>query len=118
MTPVRVSSAFAPAKRSKYGAVKTRFGEEVFDSRKECERWIALRRLQQAGEISDLERQVSYVLTVAGVKVGAIRPDFRYRRNGQLVVEDVKSKPTMTPLFKWKAKHLAAEHGVTLEIYQ
>lgn len=104
--------------RNKYGAVKTRFGDEVFDSRRECNRWIELRRLQTLGEISDLERQVSYDLTVAGVRIGKIKPDFRYRRAGELVVEDVKSKPTMTAIFRWKAKHLKAEHGVALEIVQ
>lgn len=110
------SQTSKPAKRSKYGNVKTWVGADCFDSRREAERWLALRLLERQGKITELERQVSYDLTVSGVLVGKIRPDFRYRRNGKLVVEDVKSTPTMTPLFRWKAKHLAAEHGVKLEL--
>lgn len=108
----------APAKRSKYGAVKTVFGTEVFDSRRECHRFIELRHMQRAGLISELERQVAYDLTVNGVKVAKIIPDFRYRRGDEVVVEDVKSTPTMTPIFRLKAKLLKAIHGVTLEIVQ
>lgn len=102
--------------KSKFGNVKTWVGGDCFDSRREAERWLTLRLLERAGEIADLERQVSYDLTVAGVKIGTIRPDFRYRRGDVLVVEDVKSKPTMTPMFRWKAKHLAAEYGIKLEL--
>ena len=101
---------------NKYGAVKTRFGDEVFDSRRECNRWMELRTLQRAGLISDLERQVTYDLTVNGVRVARIKPDFRYQRDGQTVVEDVKSKPTMTPVFRLKAKLLEVLHGVKLEL--
>ena len=116
--PSRVAKLPSATKGSKYGNVKTRFGDEVFDSRRECNRWIELRRLQNAGLISELERQVTYDLTVNGVCVAKIRPDFRYRRDGELVVEDVKSKPTMTPIFRLKAKLLKVLHGVTLEIVQ
>lgn len=111
-------SSGSGSSKSKFGNVKTYVGEDRFDSRGEAERWLALRLLQRAGEIADLERQVVYPLTVAGVVVGKIIPDFRYRRAGVLVVEDFKSPATMTPLFRWKRKHLLAEHGVTLEIVQ
>ena len=36
-----------------------------FDSRKEARRWFELRALEQAGEISNLQRQVKYVLIPA-----------------------------------------------------
>lgn len=106
----------AKGSRNKYGAVKTRFGDEVFDSRREANRWIELRRLQSLGTISDLERQVTYDLTVNGLRVCRMKPDFRYVRDGLVVVEDVKSMPTMTPVFRLKAKLLKAIHGVTLEV--
>lgn len=72
--------------------------------------------MERAGLISDLERQVTYDLTVNGVRVARIKPDFRYQRDGETVVEDVKSKPTMTPVFRLKAKLLQAIHGVKLEL--
>lgn len=111
-------SGAAKCSKSKFGNVKTWVGTDCFDSRREAERWLTLRLLQRAGEITELERQVVYRLTVAGVVIGKIIPDFRYRSGGQLVVEDVKSKPTMTPMFRWKARHLAAEHGIVLEIVE
>lgn len=101
---------------SKYGAIPTTVGDIRFDSRREATRWLELCWLEKAGEITALERQVTYALTVKGVSIGKVVPDFRYLRAGAVVVEDVKSKPTMTPLFRWKAKHLAAEHGVKLEL--
>lgn len=103
-------------KRPKYGNRKVVLDGLTFDSVKESQRWATLKLLERAGQIADLERQVSYDLTAAGVRIGKIKPDFRYVRNGQVVVEDVKSKPTMTPMFRWKAKHLEAEHGVKLEL--
>lgn len=35
---------------------------EVFDSKKEYRRWIELKLLERSGKISDLSRQVKYVL--------------------------------------------------------
>lgn len=101
---------------SKYGAIRTEVDGISFDSKRESQRWSILRLMQRAGEIQSLERQVEYPLSVNGVVIGKIKPDFRYTRAGTVVVEDVKSKPTMTPLFRWKAKHLAAEYGIKLEL--
>jgi hypothetical protein len=101
---------------TKYGAIRTEVDGITFDSKRESRRWSELRLLERAGEIVGLERQVEYPLSVAGIVIGKIKPDFRYSRAGLVVVEDVKSKPTMTPLFRWKAKHLAAEYGVKLEL--
>ena len=101
---------------NKYGAHRTQVDGVWFDSRRESRRWSELRLLERAGEIAGLERQVEYPLSVSGVVIGKIRPDFRYLRAGKTVVEDVKSKPTMTPLFRWKAKHLLQEHGVKMEL--
>jgi hypothetical protein len=112
---IREQSSAAP-KRSKFGNTVTMVGNLRFDSAKEARRWRDLTAEERAGDITNLERQVSYDLHVAGVKIGRIIPDFRYRRNGKLVCEDVKSKPTMTPLFRWKQKHLLNEHGIRLEL--
>jgi hypothetical protein len=42
--------------------------------------------------------------------------DFRYRQGPQgiLVVEDVKSKPTMTAIYRWKKRHMLAQYGIQI----
>lgn len=85
-----------------------------FDSRKEAARWIELRLLQKAGLISDLHRQVKFDLAVNGIKVCAYWADFTYIENAALVVEDTKSSATKTPVFRLKAKLMAAIHGITI----
>jgi hypothetical protein len=35
-------------------------------------------------------------------------------RNGRRVVEDCKSKPTMTPVYRLKKKLVAALHGIEI----
>ena len=51
-----------PKKSSKYGNKKIEYNGEVFDSKKEYKRWCELKLLERAGKISDLKRQVKYVL--------------------------------------------------------
>ena len=77
-----------------------------FDSQVEARRYLQLNLLIQAGEISDLNRQVKFVLldsfkrtlpnktkpvTQRGIKYIA---DFVYWENGYKIIEDVKSKIT------------------------
>lgn len=92
----------APAKPNKYRNEKVEVAGITHDSAKEAGRWGELRQLERAGKIADLKRQVSFVLApsvrLAGEdrKKPALRyfADFTYVRDGQLVVEDTKSKPT------------------------
>lgn len=114
-----------PAARSKYGAVRTGVDGIVFASKREAARYQELRLLQKAGEIWDLDVQPRYDLTVKGVRLGAYVGDFRYhercdryeagdRKGTLLVVEDVKAPPTRTPIYRWKKRHMLAEHGVVI----
>ena len=100
----------------KYGNRPTVVDGIRFDSAREAARWGELELHQRAGLISDLERQVKYTLTAHGQKIGSIVPDFRYREGDQVVVEDVKSKASITRLFLWKAKHFEAEHGIKIRV--
>ena len=50
---------------NKYNARKIVIDGQEFDSRKEANRWQELRMLQRAGVISDLRRQVKFVLIPA-----------------------------------------------------
>ena len=100
--------------RSKYHNRKTK----GFDSAKEWRRNQELETLQRAGEISELNRQVPFVLmpsytisdetTKQGFRtIREIRyiADFTYRlNNGKLIIEDVKGM--QTEVFKIKRKLL------------
>lgn len=98
-----------PTKRSKYGNVKTAVGAEVFDSRKEAERWLVLRLLERAGQISDLTRQVRFPLKVNGKLVTTYIADFVYQCDGKRIVEDAKGHRTRE--FITKSKLFEALHG-------
>lgn len=100
--------------RNKYGAKKVEIGGYKFDSKAEGERYKHLRNIK----VDDLEPHPKYDLHVNGVKIGTYSPDFQYRVNGELVVEDVKGRATLTPLYRWKKKHMLAEHDIEVhEVY-
>ena len=81
---------------NKYHAKRTVIDGIMFPSKREAKRWVELRLLERAGQISGLQRQVKYDLIVNGVKIGRYTSDFEYDENGQHVVEDVKSSATAT----------------------
>lgn len=87
-------------KPTKYGNHKITMGGIKFDSKKEAERWFILKDMERRREISDLARQVKFVLipfqrvetdegTVTEAELAYIA-DFTYRKGGRFVVEDVK----------------------------
>ena len=97
---------------SKYRNKKVAVDGILFDSVKEANRWMQLKAMQTRAEISDLRRQVIFVLAPAVVLDGRKKPilkyvsDFAYVKNGKQVVEDVKSAHTKTlPVYRIK-KHL------------
>lgn len=82
-----------------------------FDSKKEAERYMELKRQEAAGEIQNLEIQKKFRLIPSQRLNGKCveRPtdyvaDFCYQRGGEMVVEDVKSKATRTPQYIIKRK--------------
>lgn len=97
-------------------------GETVkFDSRKEARRYDELRLLERAHQISDLQRQVKFVLIPAqrDPKGKLIErqcyyvADFTYKdSSGRLVVEDTKSEATRTPVYVLKRKLMLWVHGI------
>ena len=48
--------------QNKYGNHKITMGGIKFDSKKEAERWFILKDMEKRGEISQLARQVKFVL--------------------------------------------------------
>ncbi len=104
-----------PKKASKYRNRACEHDGIKFDSRRERDRWIELSRQLAAGEISELERQVVFVLADAVVIDGRKKPalryiaDFVYERDGKTVIEDVKGMVTREYRIK---RHLMAVRGL------
>ena len=101
---------------SKYGAIRTTVDGITFDSKGESIRYQQLKLLEAAGEIRDLKRQIKYPLVVNGVKIADYVADFRYVNSddGAVVVEDFKSKATITPVYRLKKKFMLAIYGITI----
>jgi hypothetical protein len=53
-----------------------------FDSKAEARQWEVLKLRQRLGEISDLQRQVTFPLEVNGLLVCSYRADMTWRENG------------------------------------
>ena len=116
---------------SKYGAKKTTVGGIEFDSKKEGRRYSVLRILEKAGKITNLQRQVKYVLIPAqrepdivgpkgGRKLGKIIErevayiaDFVYREDGRTIVEDTKGFRTKEYIIKRKL--MLWVHGIRIK---
>lgn len=105
--------------KSKYRAIPTTIDNIRFGSRLEASRYAELKLLKKAGKIANLRTQVKFPLHVGETKIGDYVADFTYHEivNDELecfVVEDTKSLPTMTPIYRWKRKHLLAEYGIKI----
>lgn len=105
---------------NKYHSRKVIRDGVTFDSRKEYRRYEELLLLQQAGEITNLRRQVKFVLIPTqrepsqigprgGVRKGRLLEhecsyiaDFVYTENGETVVEDTKGMKTKDYIIKRK----------------
>lgn len=106
---------------NKYNAKKTTVDGITFDSKKEAERFCELKMLAMAGKIKNLKLQQDFTLQEAytapdGERVRAIRyvADFTYEEDGELVVEDVKSRATKTRVYEMKRKMLRDKYGVKI----
>lgn len=97
---------------SKFGNTKIVVDGQKFDSRREADRWGILRLEEACGNIKDLERQFRYRMELNGVKICDYLCDFRYSRNGVVVVEDAKG--FKTPVYRLKKKMMKAFHGIDI----
>lgn len=91
----------------------------TFDSRKEADRYLVLKGMEEDGAIEDLRRQVRYELVPAfDVDGRHYRPvyyvaDFVYVEDGKEVVEDVKGM--RTDVYKLKSKLFAKRYGMSVK---
>lgn len=105
-------------KPNKYHAVKVEFDGYVFDSQKECNRYINLRALLVAGIIKDLRFHVVYRLESSDEKVCDYEADFVYTevKMGVTIVEDVKSPATRRlSTYRLKKKLMLAQYKVEIK---
>lgn len=126
-------------KGNKYGNKKVEYDGLKFDSKKEKDRYIFLKAQEKIGNIQDLQLQVKYELIPAikeeyvehlktkdRVKTRTVQLaitytcDFQYYKNGELVIEDVKSSPKMLAKeYVLKKKILFALKGLKItEVYK
>ena len=112
----------------KYGTQKTEIDGMKFDSKHEANRWTELKYMERAGLITDLQRQVTFVLIPVqrdykgkvierSVKYIA---DFVYCANDgngwEQVVEDAKSPVTRTnAVYKIKKKLMLSRFGIQIK---
>jgi hypothetical protein len=119
------------AYRSKYGSKKVTIDGITFDSQKEAKRFRELRLLERAGKVTDLKRQVTFLLIpcqyepdTIGVRGGVKRgkllerevsyvADFVYTENGKQVVEDTKGFKTKDYIIKRKL--MLYVHGIRIK---
>ena len=105
--------------RSKYYSKKTCVDGIVFDSKREADRYLVLKSMEEDGAIEDLRRQVRYELVPAfDVDGRHYRPvfyvaDFVYVEDGKEVVEDVKGMRTDT--YRLKSKLFARRYGKVIK---
>lgn len=104
---------------SKYHAKKAAVDGITFDSRKEADRYLTLKAMEEGGLIENLRRQVRYELVSAfDVDGKHYRPvfyvaDFVYMENGKEVVEDVKGMKT--DVYRLKSKLFARRYGMGIK---
>ena len=107
-------------KQNKYKNKKVEYDRIKFDSKKEYAYYLKLKLMEQAGEISELKRQVEFEListfkladkTYRKTKYIA---DFTYLdKYGKLHIIDVKG--IKTDVYKLKKKLMAWKYGIEIE---
>lgn len=117
-------------KGNKYQNKQVTIDGITFDSKREAIRYMQLSSMLTAGDITNLQRQVKYVLIPTqrepdiqgprgGIKKGrviekecAYIADFVYKRDGQTVVEDTKGVRTTEYIIKRKL--MLWVHGIRI----
>lgn len=104
---------------SKYNNQKIRVGGELFDSKREYNRWCELRLLERSGIICNLQRQVKFrLIDSQKTPERTERPcdyiaDFVYYENGKRVVEDCKGM--RTDVYKIKRKLMLEKYNISIK---
>jgi len=116
-----LSKMVAQTSQTKYHNTPTESNGITFDSKKESVRYGELMLLQKCGVISDIRLQANFTLqegytTPDGERIKPIvyKADFTFKRDGVLIVEDVKSVATRTKTYLIKKKMLQSKSSITI----
>ena len=120
---------FDPKHKFNNKKMSTQDGE--FDSKGEWQRWLVLKEAQDKGEISDLRRQVKYILIPTQYKAVEVKlktktkvvqrvaeheisykADFVYEKDGETIVEDYKGYPN--DRWPYVKKMMLFFHGIAI----
>ena len=102
-------------KYNKYHNRKTEIDGIKFDSKREANRYIELKLMEQAKAIQDLKLQVKFPLvkkSAHGKEIVYVA-DFVYYEDGHMVVED--SKGYRTDIYKLKKRLMAELYGIEIK---
>ena len=102
---------------NKYRNEKVEYNGMTFDSKLELKRYCELKVLEKAKQITELQRQVKFVLIdkTKDYRETSYLADFVYKdKDGKLVVEDCKSKITKTQVYKIKKKLMQQRYGIKI----
>jgi hypothetical protein len=86
----------------------------VFDSAAECRRYGQLKLLEKSGFIKRMELQPKFEFELNGRKIFSYLADFRYHEGQSIKVEDVKSKPTKTAVYRLKKKIIEEVYSIDI----
>lgn len=117
--------------KHKFNNKKMSTPDGEFDSKGEWKRWLVLKEAQDKGEISDLRRQVKYILIPTQYKAVEVKlktktkvvqrvaeheisykADFVYEKDGETIVEDYKGYPN--DRWPYVKKMMLFFHGITI----
>lgn len=123
-------------KRPKYGNKKVEYQGQLFDSKREMQRYVVLKEAEEKGLISDLRTQVTFELIPAiteeyvehlktkdKIKTRVLqravtyKADFVYVKDGEEIIEDVKISKALIPKeFALKEKIFFWKYGKRIQL--
>lgn len=102
---------------NKYNAIRVNNCLGKFDSKGEYKHYLRLLSMAQAGEITNLKRQVRFDFVVNGVKIGWYTADFTFTdKSGKECVQDFKGGYRLPADFALRKKLVKALYNLEVEI--
>lgn len=119
MTAAEFNRLGLSVKKSKYGNKRTEYNGQIYDSKAEAEYAKGLDNCRSATfareRVVEYRTQVDYPCKVGGKHICTYIADFVVRyADERIEVVDVKSKATMTPVYKIKKKLVESLYGVKI----
>jgi hypothetical protein len=104
----------AVARPNKMHAKRVTIDGIVFASLAEGNRYLDLSLLRHHHMIENLECHPCYQLIINGTLIGHYTADFRYWKDGEQIIEDVKGQ--MTEAASLRIRVAQAVHGITVKL--